>query len=273
MPAVQLAQLRLQINKLIWYYTQPPEFIKNLHELLEHYSNRGVYRPGKTIQPVRQINTYYTSALILREIEKELSRQVKENPMAAISLADALWQEDFLELHSLSAFLLGLLPINFSNQVIDRLQQWAVPPQQSNTASISSLLELGTIRLRREKPELYINLIQEWISSSNINQNKIGIEALISLVKDKEFLDIPKIFLIITPLVKHVPQGLQGELRIMLSTLIERTASETGYFLNQIVLLSPNQGTKRLLRRVMGELPDYLRNQLRKVVNDPDFSI
>jgi len=273
MPAVQLVQLRIQINKLIWYYTQPPQFVKNLHELLDHYSNRGVYRPGKTIQPVRQINTYYTSALIIREIEKELSHQVKENPSAALPLADALWQEDFLELHSLAAFLLGLMPISFSNQVITRLEQWAVPPQQPNTASISSLLELGTVRLRREKPDLYIDLIRDWVTSLNVNQVKIGIEALISLVKDKEFLDLPKVFLMITPLVKRVPQSLQGELRVLLSTLIERTPSETGYFLNQIVLLSPNQNTKRLLRRVMGELPDHLRNQLRKVVNDPDFSV
>ena len=111
MPAVQLAQLNRQIDKLIWHFTRPQDFIKALHELLEFYSNRGVYRPGRMIQPARQINTYYTSSIIIREIEKELKRQTIENPDAAMTLADALWHENFTELSTLSSFMIGLLPV------------------------------------------------------------------------------------------------------------------------------------------------------------------
>ena len=69
-----------------------------------------------------------------------------------------------------------------------------------------------------------------------------------------------------------MPASLQGELRELLIALIERSPAESSYFLRQTVLLSPNPGTKRLLRRVMNELPDHLRNKLRDFVNDPDIS-
>ena len=159
MPAVQLAQLKKEINALSGYFTRPPEFTKALHSLLEHYSNRGVYRPGKTVQPIRQINTYYTASLIIREIEKELIQQTKENPSAALILADALWEEDFIELRELSATLLGWSPVDPIDPVIDRLDRWVHATQQSQ--AISGLLQMGTIRLRREAPNTYLELIKK----------------------------------------------------------------------------------------------------------------
>ncbi|MCE1253424.1 MAG: hypothetical protein LWX83_07735 [Anaerolineae bacterium] len=271
MPAVLLSQLRTKIDQLIWNYTRPADFVRDLKDLLEYYSNRGVYRAGKNKQPVRQINTYYTAPLILKELEKELVQKINENPAAGLPLADALWLEDFLELRLISAFILGQLPVTEAEQVTQRLSQWA--GNQQPLFSLTALLERASLKLRREKPEIYLNLLREWLSAASVSINKTGIEALISLVKDPEFLDLPRVYSIITPLVKRVPAGLQGEMRVLLSALIQRSPRETSYFMNQIVLITPNQGTKRLLRSVMNELPEDLRTKLRNVVNDPDFSV
>jgi hypothetical protein len=271
MPAVQLAQLKRQTDKLIWHFTRPQDFVKALHELLEFYSNRGVYRPGITIQPTRQLNTYYTSSIIIREIEKELKRQTAENPDAALTLADALWHENYTELCTLASFLLGLVPVQSSNAVLDRIKNWIKSGEQAY--ALSDLLELGTIRLRRETPQIYLDTIRDWLTSSSISINKIGINAMMALVKDEQFHDLPKVYTLTAPMVRHILPPLQGELRQLVLTLINRSPSETAYFLRQVVLLSPNADTKRLLRKVMDELPDHLRSKLRDLVNNPDFTL
>jgi hypothetical protein len=271
MPAVQLAQLKRQIDKLIWHFTRPRDFCIALHDLLGLYSNRGVYRPGRTVQPMRQINTYYTSPIILREIQKELKRQVAENPDAALVLADALWNEDFSEFRYLSAYILGLAPVSSPSPILQRLGLWV---QSSDQAfPLSDLLDLGTVRLRREAAPVYLEMISDWISSSSIKLNKIGLEALLSLVKDEQFIDLPKVFSLISPMIKRVSLPLQGELRQLMIELINRSPSETAYFLRQIVLISPNTETKRLLRKVLDDLPDHLRGKLRDLVNNPDFTL
>jgi hypothetical protein len=271
MPAVQLAQLKRQIDKLIWNFTRPREFIKSLHDLMEFYSNRGTYRAGRTVHPLRQINTYYTSPIIMREILKELKRQAVENPDAALILADALWEEDFTEFRQLASYLLGLVPVSPPEPTLQRLNLWIQASDQAFPHS--DLLDLGTVRLRREAVPVYLELIGEWVSSSSTAINKMGLESLISLVKDEQFVDLPKVFSLVSPMIRNVPPPLQGELRQLMITLINRSPSETSYFLRQIVLLSPHSDTKRLLRKVLDELPDHLRGKLRDLVNNPDFSI
>jgi len=271
MPAVQLAQLKLQIDKLIWHYTRPADFIKALHDLLAIYSNKGVYRPGRTVHPLRQINTYYTSPIIMREIQKELKRQASENPDAALVLADALWAEEYSEFRYLSSFLLGQVPVTSPAPILQRLKHWVQSSEQA--FSLTDLLNLGTMRLRREAAPVYMEMINDWVTSSSIILNKIGLEALLSLVKDEQFFDLPRVFSMVSPLLRHVSPSLQGELRQLMIVLINHAPSETAYFLRQIALLSPNADTKRLLRKVLDELPDHLRGKLRDIINNPDLAI
>jgi len=271
MPAVQLSQLKRQIDKLIWHYTRPQEFTRELHDLLGFYSNRGIYRPGKMVHPLRQINTYYTSPIILREIQKELKRQVTENPGAALVLADALWAESYTEFCFLSAFLLGLIPVSNPAPVLQRIALWVQTAEQ--VFSLSDLFDLGTVRIRREAAPVYLEMISDWVSSSSIPLNKIGLEALLSLVKDDRFPDLPRIFSMASSTIKQVPHPLQGDLRQLIVALINRSPEETAYYLRQTVLVSTNPDTKRLFRKVLDELPVHLRGKLRDLINNPEFSI
>jgi hypothetical protein len=200
-----------------------------------------------------------------------LKRQGVENPDAALVLADALWQENFTEFSVLSSFLLGLVPVSSPGPVLQRIKQWVQSGEQPY--ALPDLLESGTIRLRREATPVYLDLINQWLESTQSSMNKIGVEALIHLVTDEHFIDLPKVFTLISPLIRKIPPYLQGELKQLLVVLINRSPSETAYFLRQVVLLSPNADTKRLLRKVLDEIPDHLRKKLRDLVNNPDFAI
>ena len=271
MPAIQLEILKEQVEKLIRLFNQPDEFVRELHDLLGTYSNRSIYRPGRTIHPIRQINTYYTPSIIMREIEKGLKNKAVNDPDAAFNLIDNLWREDFSEFNTFAAFLLGLAPVQNPEPVLGRIGSWAQPTLAPY--AMTALLESGAMRLRREKANEYLSLIQTWLDSTSMAGKKIGLQALYYLAMDNQFHDLPKIFTLIIPLIKQVPVGLQGELRQLLVVLIRRSPTETAYTLKQIVFLTPSQDTKRLLRKVLDELPDELRSKLRDLINNPDMDI
>jgi len=163
-----------------------------------------------------------------------------------------------------------LVPVDHSQMVLERIKRWASPSLPSY--AIFDLLEMGTLRLRREIPAIYLECINDWVSSSSTGINKIGLHALFYLVKDERFQDLPKVFTLVTPMVKRVSPALQGELKHLLVALINRSPSETAYILRQVVFLSPNPETKRLLRKVLDELPPDLRGKLRDLVNNPDMT-
>ena len=67
MPAVQLSILKKQIDDLIWKYTQPELFSRQLHDLLSHYANR-VFRGGKNSKNVYKGNKYNSPKFIIDQI-------------------------------------------------------------------------------------------------------------------------------------------------------------------------------------------------------------
>jgi hypothetical protein len=108
MPAIDLARLKKQTAQLADLFDQPADFLRELKEILDYYVNRTLRSQG--VAPSSVLPTYRTPSVVLRQIETELSPVAEKNPIEALELADALWDEGWLETRLLAAFLLGTNP-------------------------------------------------------------------------------------------------------------------------------------------------------------------
>src|SRR5512139_3015113 len=109
MPAIDLARLRKQAARLADFFILPEEFVRHLHEMLDFYVNRSL-RTVENVAPGSILSTYRTPPIVIRQIELEVSSLAGENSSQALDLADRLWDEGYLEMHMLAAFLLGRIP-------------------------------------------------------------------------------------------------------------------------------------------------------------------
>src|SRR5512140_57960 len=150
MPAIDLSRMRKQAARLVDFFFVPEEFIRHLHEMLDFYVNYTVRKP-RAPAPAANLRSYRTPAVIVRQVEQELTGIAArpENSDAALELADRLWDEEWLETRILAAFLLGSIPPS-EERLLARLTAWT---QQLFDADLrSELLSTSLRRMRRETP-------------------------------------------------------------------------------------------------------------------------
>ena len=135
MPAIDLARLRKQANRLADFFFLPDEFMKHLREMLEFYVNHTL-RTKENVAPGSNLITYRTPPAVLTQIENELRATAEANPEFALELADILWDEGALETRLLAAYLLGRIPPQ-EERLLPRLSAWT---QQIRDPDVRSAL-------------------------------------------------------------------------------------------------------------------------------------
>jgi hypothetical protein len=143
-----MTRLKSQITGLVWKFTSPEDFRRAVCELFDQYADRA-YRAGEVVQAERRALAYHAPPLVLRQLELELSRHISENPEAALSAADALWKDAYLEPRLVAAFLLGQAPVDPPDGVLARLEAWCLPKEDRQ--ALDGLFERGTERLRANR--------------------------------------------------------------------------------------------------------------------------
>jgi hypothetical protein len=263
MPAVHLPRLKEQIARLALYFSQPEDFLQRLHELFDLYADRA-YRPGQAVRPRPLVQTYHAPPLVLRMLEQELGKQVNDDPDAALDVAGLLWQDAYLEPRLLAAALLGQVPVNPPEPVLERLLAWADPDVDPQI--LETLMLQGSNRLRREQPERWLALVEHWLESSSKDIQGVGLKSLLPLVQDRSFQNLPRIYRILHPLVQSAPGEFLGDLQKNIEVLARRSPAETAYFLRQMLSLSESSGTVRLVRRVLPAFAEEQQASLRKAL-------
>jgi hypothetical protein len=248
MPAAELSRLRTQINGLIVRFAEPEDLRIALRDLLESYANRA-YRAGQAVQPQPLLPSYRVSPLVIQQLELELSKTCQEQPAQAIQVVEALWHDPFLEPRVLAAHLLGAVPASQADAVIQKLREWAKP--EENFRMLDHLFHHSTRTLRREAPQRLLALYGEWIGSQRPAEQGLGLRALVPVIADEVFENLPTVFRLISPLVQSAPSALHTDLQAILEALARRSPTETAYFLRQTLSLSSGPGTARLIRRCM----------------------
>jgi hypothetical protein len=209
------------------------------------------------------LQTYRTPLVVLRQIEKEIGPVAEQQPILALELADALWDEGWLETKLLAAFLLGRIPPQ-EERLLARLTAWTQAVRDPEVRA--ALLTTSLTRLRRETPDLFLVLVREWLHPARQRMWSNGVQALVPLISSPEFDNLPPIFEIVEPILKASPATLQYDLQELILTLYEASPDETTYFLQQILKGTKSPLPAIALRRMSPELPDELQSSLREMI-------
>jgi hypothetical protein len=128
------------------------------------------------------------------------------------------------------------------------------------------LLSTSLTRLRREAPDVFLELIGEWLQPQRVALWPNGIQAVVSAVKDPDFHNLPPLMKVIEPAVEAAPPKLQNEIEELILALYAATPTETTYFVRQILLDSEDPMTALTFRRMAPSLPIELQEEIREFI-------
>jgi 3-methyladenine DNA glycosylase AlkD len=263
MPAIDLARLKKQTARLADLFDQPAAFLREHREILDHYVNHTLRSLG--VAPSSVLPTYRTPAVVLRQIENELSPIAAKQPIQALELADALWDEGWLETRLLAAFLLGRIPPQ-EERLLARLTAWTQAVRDPNVRA--ALLTTSLTRLRKETPDLFLVLVKEWLYPTRKKMWSNGIQAIVPLVSSNDFDNLPPIFEIISPILKASPATLQFDILELLITLYKKSPDETLYFIQQVLEKTKSELPAISLRRMLPDMPQDFQTNLREILRN-----
>jgi hypothetical protein len=263
MPAVDLARLKKQTAQLADLFDQPAGFLRAHREVLDFYVNHTLR--SQSVAPSSVLPTYRTPTVVLRQIENELGPVAARQPIQALELADALWDEGWLETRLLAAFLLGRIPPQ-EERLLARLTAWTQAVRDPEVRA--ALLTTSLVRLRNETPDLFLVLVNEWLHPKRQRMWSNGIQALVPLISSASFDNLPPIFETIEPVFKAAPAALQFDLQELITALYQASPSETTYFLQQILKGTRSTHPSVALRRMLPELPSELQTSLREILRE-----
>jgi hypothetical protein len=264
MPAIDLARLKTQAARLAEKFTEPEAFLRDLNELLDSYTNRTM----RTSQVVRKLSlsTYHTPAPVMRQIERELHALAEAQPAEGVKLVYALWEARSLETRLLSARLLGMLPPTQGVAAFTRLPDWLT--ESTDKAVRQALLEDAFARLRRDNPDVFFLLLEDWLKNQHPASQVWGLQALIPLLQDPQFENLPAVFRILRPTIQAASPATQLDLQACLAALEGHSLTETVAFLREIIHNNPKSKMLGILRRILlglsQELQEALRDSLRE---------
>lgn len=261
MPAIQLGRLKIQAARLASDYAQPAAFVSSLENLLDFYADR-THRPGQSGTPHPLMPAYNVPAPVLRMVIAELSPLIKQDPGGGLILADELWRRDNLECRLLCASVLGLVPIQGLEGVIVRTKTWL--KSEIEPRLVESVLRQGLALLRQNSPDSYVDLVEGWLASPSLIEQEVGLRAMLPLLEDTTFNNLPVVYRMLNPYVRLIHDNLRSALLAVLDVLILRSPQETAYFLRQNLSAPESADTPWVIRKVLKKFPTELQVSLRR---------
>jgi hypothetical protein len=260
MPAIQPAKLKIQAAELVGSFSQPEQFARQLHNLLDSYADHA-HRAGQSGEPASLLQSYNTPPPVLRQVTLELRRKASTDRTAALALADRLWREPTLEFRLLAAHLLGQIAPAPSQDVTVRLMGWvrANPDDQLLRGIVSAALE----GLCQADSASVLALAQVWLSDPGLAAQRAGLAALQTLASSPNFANLPAVFRLALPYLRKAPLEIRPQVTDLVRTLAWISPQETAYVLQENLTAPENPDTPWLIRQVLAEMPESQQRTLR----------
>ncbi|MBE0411943.1 MAG: DNA alkylation repair protein [Anaerolineales bacterium] len=269
MPAIYPARLKTQTAELAECYANPKNFLRGLHNLLEFYSDR-TYRPGQSGEPRPLIAQYNVPSPVLRQVLKDLLRKIEKHPQVGLVLCDNLWEQPYLECKQLAVRVLGNIAPEPPEKIFERVVRWGISGSEHHLQM--DLVVEGLARLRRERPDVYIHQVGDWLSAENHASNQIGIKALIALLDQSHFANLPAIYRILTPLLHSKRSKLRSDIILVLGMLAKHSPQETAVFIKQnMAFAAEYPEILWFIRHSLRFFPPEIERNLRKSLKGVDL--
>lgn len=263
MPAVNPTRLRFQIDELMHYFASPPEFHRRLSDLFSLYANRSLrYGDSTDVKPL--IPMYNLPAPVFRQMQIDLILRVPAEAHSALALADELWQDRYYEVKQTALFILGIVPIDSPEPIIDRLQEWLSP--DLDAILVNSLFAMGTKRIQEKYPKIWEQFIKTYLENSSLEAQSIGMKGLAEGLKNQHISNLPAVFRLLSPIIHHPDRKQLRDLEDLIKILANKSPIETAHFLRQSLSLSNSPDTERLFKQCIDFFPNNISNELKTVL-------
>ena len=271
MPSIDLARLRKQALRLADFFFAPEEFARHLNSTLDSYVNYTV-RGRRPAVAGSNLDSHRTPAVVIRQIEHELAplASAAEHAAASVALADRLWDELWLECRLLAAYILGRVPPEEA-PLIARLTAWI--GQVRDPELRGRLLDTSLFSMRTEAPDLFLQLIGEWLRPERLRFWPAAFQAAISAARDPTFPNLPALLSALEPALRQAPAEMQLDLEALLVALMGVSPTETTFLVRQILLSSDEVSTALLFRRMSPALPPELQEEIRELARGKPASV
>ncbi|MBW8009905.1 MAG: DNA alkylation repair protein [Chloroflexi bacterium] len=265
MPAIDVTRLKSQANQLAQHFNQPAVLLRELKDLFEFYSNR-TQQPKKSGLREPVIPAYNVAKPVLKRLLRELKKYADGDPAQALELADTLWAEPKLEFRLLAAGLLGQIRVKEPQPVIERINKWG--QENEEDMLLDTITNQGLANLRAQAPESHMQLVESWLNNPELSAQKLGLRAILPLLEEPRFDNLPTLFRLLTPVVGKDVAELRPYILDAIQLSIHRSAKETAFFLRQN-LDKPNPKTTRwLMRRCLDLFPAEIQVNLRTAMKE-----
>ncbi|MBQ6502802.1 MAG: hypothetical protein IJI57_02695 [Flexilinea sp.] len=265
LPAVNLLQLRVELNDLLWNFTDPPAFRNTLLDLLEKFAYTA-YRSESKARAVSTRPQLQVSLILLREMDLVLIPAIREQPQAALAICDLLWNDENMDVCLIASRMLGEIPIEHADLVLDRAGEWALAGVRHMTAR--TLLKNASALIMRHDPEILLRKVRRWYVDPREEQNYLCLEGMAILVEDRSFENLPAIFTLLEALMGEATMETQNALTELFLVLYERTPNETVYVIRQCLNDNPNVTAQRVIRRVIPTFDPKVQKSLQDALRE-----
>ncbi|MEJ2446709.1 MAG: DNA alkylation repair protein [Anaerolineales bacterium] len=246
MTAINPARLKAQAAEIAVLVKEPDQLISRVHELLSFYSSR--IRQTSLAKTPLSLQTYQTPAPVLRALEIELNEQQEQGQAAGIILAEALWDEPWVEFRQLAVFVLGSLPAENADKILKRIKRWLDDCTAEDIRRL--VMTQGMGNLATENPQACLKFIQELVESGTKADQQAALFGLGLFAADPDFLNLPPLYKTLDQILSSEESGLVKEITALLRLLIERYEQETAFFLEQQLSGKPQPRVLRVVRQV-----------------------
>ena len=264
MPAVNPTRLRFQIQGVIAFFDSPVQFHQKLVGLFSLYANYAL-RYGESASTRPLILAYSLPHPVLRQLKLDLQPRIEANPTAALGIADELWQDDYYEVKHTAIWIIGVVPSEDAQPILDRLQLWLQPGEDQVIKK--ELVSIGTRSLQAAFPEAWETFIMRLLSSEAPEMTALGIQTLAEGSKSPTFKNLPAIFRLASPFIRDPHMAYSRDLEDLIETLADLSPMETAYFLKQILSVSVSRETSRLIKNCLTAFPKEIQNDLRSALS------
>ncbi|HRQ25080.1 MAG TPA: YqiA/YcfP family alpha/beta fold hydrolase, partial [Anaerolineales bacterium] len=156
-------------------------------------------------------------------------------------------------------------------RLLPRITAWTQQIRDPNVRA--ALLSTSLTRMRKETPDQFLTLVREYLHPERARAWSNGIQALIPMIADTEFENLPAIFDIVEPIIEEAPSTLQNDLTDLIVALYRASANETIFMLKHVLSNSQNPMTAITLRRISSSFPPPLQKELRSLLQGQPLTL
>jgi DNA alkylation repair enzyme len=247
LPPIDPARLRTSTDALAAQFDDAGRLAAGLRNLLDDYADR-THRPSPRVITSSVDNAYKTPGPVVRAIVAALRPPAQVSPDAALAAAGRLWQGRSREERRIAAELLGVVAPRRPAEALAQIEAWL--PQIESGETADALAEYGLGPLIRAEPARYLEAARNWVAHPKKWVRRFGLAALMPLVADKAWDNVPAALAIIRPVMREADGEVRRAAAAALEGLGPKSPAEISRFLREFATHS-NPNTSWIVRNAL----------------------